>query len=177
MNIDGIRVFVVGICQLTGQYILYDNERKMIRMARTVKLVPEIAKWDAGSIESLKPTPFSEHIAQDQGVVFQERDAKPGDADLPAKSQLSRRLYILQRDLANFGFSVGCPKCDHERRYGPGQTTKSHSNACRERIRGELMKTPEGQRRIQAVDDRTGRSIAEQGEHAQVPPVHGGMIL
>ena len=39
------------------------------------------------------------------------------------------------------------------------------------------MKTLEGQRRLQAADDRINRSIAEHiEEQDQVPPVHGGGV-
>ena len=63
----------------------------------------------------------------------------------------------------------------HERRYGPGRTTKGHSDACRSRIIVELSKTPEGQRRLEVADERINRSIAEQIEDQdRVPPVHGG---
>ena len=166
----------IGICQLTGQYVLYNSEQKIVKMARTVKLVPDADKWNTDSIESLTQTPFSEHVAQDQGVVFQERDAQPGDVDPASKKSLSRRLYILPKDLKDFGFTVGCPKCDHERRYGPGQTTKSHSAACRTRIAEELSKTTEGQRRLTAVEERLRKTVSEAIEQDQVPPVHGGGV-
>ena len=37
----------LGICPLTGQYILHDAEKRSICMARTVKLVPDQSKWNA----------------------------------------------------------------------------------------------------------------------------------
>ena len=154
--------------------MLYNSEQKIVKMARTVKLVPDADKWNTDSIESLTQTPFSEHVAQDQGVVFQERDAQPGDVDPASKKSLSRRLYILPKDLKDFGFTVGCPKCDHERRYGPGKTTTSHSAACRTRIAEELSKTTEGQRRRTAVEERLRKTVSEAIEQDQVPPVHGG---
>ena len=36
------------------------------------------------------------------------------------------------------------------------------------------MKSPEGQRRVAAAEERVNRSIAEHIEHAQAPHVHGG---
>ena len=34
----------IGICQLTGQYVLYNSEQKVVKMAGTVKLVPGAGK-------------------------------------------------------------------------------------------------------------------------------------
>ena len=87
----------------------------------------------------------------------------------------ARKLYIKGSDLCAFGYTVGCPRCTHERRYGPGRTTKGHSDECRQRITDELSKTPEGLRRISAADECINRSIAEDIERQdQAPHVHGG---
>ena len=164
----------LGICPTTGQYIVHCVERKAIRMARTIRCVPDESKWNAANIESVRVSPFDIHSVGEPGVVFQDRPAQPGDADLPKKTTV-RKIYIKGEDIRAFGFTIGCPKCDHDRRYGPGRTTKGHSQVCRERIMGELMKTPEGLRRINAADERGIRNIAEQAEESsQVPPVHGG---
>ena len=84
-----------------------------------------------------------------------------------------RKLYIKGEDIRAFGYTVGCVKCDHDRRYGPGRTTKGHSDACRARIVEELSKTPEGQRRLSAADERVNRHITEANEES-APHVHGG---
>ena len=89
-----------------------------------------------------------------------------------------RKIYIKGEDLRVYGYTDSCPRCDHERRYGPGRITKGHSDACRSRIVAELSKTPEGQRRLEAADERVNRSIAEQIEDQdRVPPVHGGELM
>ena len=164
----------LGICPTTGQYIVHCVERKVIRMARTIRCVPDESKWNAANIESVRVSPFDVHSVGEPGVVFQERPVQPGDADLPKKTTV-RKIYIKGEDTRAFGFTIGCPKCDHDRRYGPGRTTKGHSNACRERIMGELMKTPEGLRRINAADERGIRNIAEQAEEAS-RVLHGGDV-
>ena len=172
----------LGICRMSGQYMIYDSDRKVVKMARTVNLLPDHLKWDAANIESLTITPYDQHVAQDQGVAFQDRPAKATDADQPRPTQHARKLYIKAEDLRVYGYTIGCPRCDHERRYGPGRTTKGHSDACRERVINELLKTPEGQRRVQAAEDRAVRSTAEHLEEVlgprtdQPPPVHGGKM-
>ena len=124
-------------------------------------------------LESISATPFDQHAAQDPEVAFQERPETSGDKDVMKKSN-ARRLYIKGEDLRAFGYTVGCPRCTHERRYGPGLTTKGQSDECRQRITDELSETPEGLRRISAADERINRSVAEDIERQdQAPHVHG----
>ena len=167
----------LGICPTTGQYILHCVERKAIKFARTIKCLPDESKWCSDDIEAVRTSPYDNHKSTDPGVVLQDRPDRAGDADQLKKTPTSRKIYIKGEDIRVYGYTVGCAKCDHERRYGPGRTTKGHSDACRARIVGELAKTPEGQRRLQAADDRVNRSIAEHiEEQDQVPPVHGGGV-
>ena len=135
----------LGMCPSTGQYIVHDVARKVIKMARTIKRHPDETKWNAGDVEAVAVSPYDNHVANEQGVAFADRPEQPGDADQPKKMNV-RKLYIKGEDIRAFGYTVGCVKCDHDRRYGPGRTTKGHSDACRARIVEELSKTPEGQR-------------------------------
>ena len=109
-------------------------------------------------------------------MAFQERPAKDGDKDV-TRTRVVRKLYIMPKDYTAFGYTVGCSRCDNDRRYGLRTSSKSHSNACHERIRSELAKTPEGQRRIAAAEDRLNRSIAEQIEVQDLASIgHGGEL-
>ena len=103
------------------------------RMARTVKAIPDEAKLYAANVEAVRVLPYDEHTAREQEVIFQDRPEQPGDADVP-KNRAVRKLYIKGEDIKAFGLTKGCQKCDHELRYGPGRTTKGHSDACRQRI-------------------------------------------
>ena len=62
------------------------------------------------------------------------------------------------------GLTRGCPKCDHEIEYGPGRTSRPHSQVCKNRIVSELAKTAEGQARIAAANERLDRATRELGE-------------
>ena len=162
---------------MTGQYILYDVVNEVIKHARTVKLLPDELKWDVGKIEALRITPYDQHVVRAPEVSFQDRPEQPGDKELPKKNN-ARKLYLKAEDFKKFGFTVGCTRCDHDRRYGakhPNHTTKGHSEICRQRIIDELIKTPDGQRRIAAADERINRSIAEDVEaQDRAPHGHGG---
>ena len=163
----------LGMCSMTGQYVIFCEELKVVKYARTVKLVPDESKWDATLIEQLDKTPYSEHEGSGPDVVFQDRERRPEDDDIPRRVARSRHLYIKAEDIRAYGHTVGCPRCDHDRRYGPGRTTKGHSTQCRRRIIEELSKTPEGLRRVQDADERLNHTIAEQGDE-QGPHGHGG---
>ena len=47
---------------------------------------------------------------------------------------LAPRIYRKGADFKVFGFTDGCPECDHARIYGSGRTTTPHSEACRQVI-------------------------------------------
>ena len=84
--------------------------------------------------------------------------------DLKDKITVARQVYIKASDLVEFGLTRGCPKCDHEISYGPGRTSKPHSQTCKARIMGELVKTATGRARIEAATERLDRTVAEMGE-------------
>ena len=60
-----------------------------------------------------------------------------------------------------FGYTSGCPRFDHELTYGPGRTTRPHSERRRSRIMAELAKTEEGRMRLGLAAERMVRSVAE----------------
>ena len=59
-------------------------------------------------------------------------------------------LRVTLQDLKDFGYTeLGCQRCDHIRAHGHGRECGyAHSAACRNRIKEELKKTPEGRRRV-----------------------------
>ena len=59
-------------------------------MARTIKCLPDQAKWNAANIEAVRVSPFDFANVAEPGVVLQERPAKEGDVDQPKKKPTSR---------------------------------------------------------------------------------------
>ena len=151
---------MLGVCSKTGQYITFDVDKDCVAYSRTVARLPDERKWDAIAIENISTTPYHLHATPEQGVTF----TKGVDPDkwLRDRPGLARHIYLKDADFKAFGFSDGCRKCDHARRYGPGRTTAPHSEQCRQRVMLELMKTPEGNAR---VNQALNRSIAEQIEN------------
>ena len=74
---------------------------------------------------------------------------------------IARRLYVKASDIEEFGYTRGCPKCDHALEYGPGRTSKPYSKRCWDRIMGELAKTAAGQARIAAASERLDKTVAD----------------
>ena len=84
----------LGICPSTGQYILHCVERKMIKLARTIKCLPDESKRCSADIEAVRTLPYDNHKSIEPGVVLQDRPARPGDADQLRKTPTSRHIYI-----------------------------------------------------------------------------------
>ena len=144
-------------------------------MARTIRALPDQVKWNAENLGAVRVSPFDCQRSVEPGVVLQDRPSREGDADQLKRRPNGRKIYIKGEDLRVYAYTDSCPRCDHERRESLGRTTNGHSDACRSRIIAELAKATEGQRRLQAADERIHRSLAEQiEEQDRVPPVHGG---
>ena len=166
----------IGINRRDGQYILAGQSG--VHHARTVLRVPEEQKWNLEMLQSVSATPFDEHQVREPEVVFRQE----GQKEEVAKPQavVARRVYIRAPDLEAFGHTRGCPRCEHELKYGPNRSGKPHSDICRARIMGELAKTEQGRLRLQSATNRLDTTIAEmgermlaQGEETQVvPAVH-----
>ena len=119
----------------------------------------------------MSTTPYHLHATPEQVVTLTEG----GDPEqlLLDRPGLARRIYLKGADFKAFGFSDGCPKCGHARRYGPGRTTAPHSEQCRQRVMIELMKTPEGIATVNQALNRGERSTAEQIENQ---PAQGEIV-
>ena len=131
---------------------------------------PNHKKYSSETLSTVKATPWDIHTATEPEVVFKPREegpeAEPRDDAVPQR----RRMYIKQADIDAFGYTTGCPRCDHAMRYGPNRTAKGHNDKCRERIMAELAKTPEGQARIARMNVRIEETAAEAIERAETHP-------
>ena len=70
--------------------------------------------------------PWSLHEAKAPEVVF--KDAVESRPTGNALIRAARRVYIKAKDIERWGYTSGCPKCEHEMRYGAGRTTVPHSD-------------------------------------------------
>ena len=157
----------LGICRMTGRYLVWNGET--VAAARTVMRLPDVQKWDMKKIADVTQRPWQLHEKKEPAVVFRDPAEAPADPAADAPVQIARRLYIKRSDVEAYGYTQGCPKCNHDLQYGFGRTTKGHSDACRKRISAELMKTTAGRARIEAAMGRVDGYLSEFIERQQVP--------
>ena len=86
----------------------------------------------------------------------------PGEPRVLEKETKARDVYLRKSDFEKHGYTTGCPGCLRLRVDG---APKLHTKACKDRIKEELKKTPEGRGRLeQAYDRQTTRIIEESTE-------------
>ena len=105
-------------------------------------------------------------------------------AELPQsfqREQVPRRIYIARNTLEKFGYTAGCPACDHTRlgTRGPGI---AHTDQCRGRIEEAMQADPAEAERQAKADERATEWIAkrvDESEAGQVarPSGPGGGLL
>ena len=161
----------IGRDNVNGQHILFDGRLEKIVRARTLMRLPNAQKWDCELLASLNVLPYDVHEARTPAVVFREQ-VEVREAPIDAVRRACR-VYLKPGDFegdGSFGYTDGCPKCEHWMRYGQTKTSAAHSEACRTRIMTELAKTTEGQMRIAAATSRLARNAYELagGERAQI---------
>ena len=136
-------------------------------------ILPNAQKWCRESVAKISATPFQLHVDQGPDVVFQDKKTVAENVR-PQEPIVARRVYMSKKDFEMFGYTSGCPRCDHELKWGPGRTSRPHSERCRTRIMAELAKTESGRLRLGLASDRMDRSVwdhvskhEDQKAHAQ----------
>ena len=84
----------------------------------------------------------------------------------PAEEVIPRNLYVTKSDIEKYGRTPLCPGCEAQL-LETGR--RAHNAECRFRIEGELMKSEEGKKRIEAAKARI-----ESGRRPKAPRVGGG---
>ena len=133
-------------------------------------------RWDQAMMEVMiglpwKLTPKLEGL--DKGVSLpaqievelppQVEDDK--EAERPRKRGYRPRGIYIRRDveLEEYGYTPGCDGCEAAQL---GLSHKHHSMACKKRIRDEMMKTPEGKKKVEAIEKRAEEFIVRYKEEA-----------
>ena len=111
--------------------------------------------------QAVNVTPQHAHDSTAHDAAFRDPIMQPKPIPTDDKERQFRDIYVRQTDLDAFGYTPGCPRCDHAMRYGPNRAQMPHSRECRNRIRGELKGTVDGRRRLEEWMRRTGQQMAE----------------
>ena len=136
------RGIFLGICRMTGRYLIWDDGAATA--ARTIVRLPDVQKWDKDKVAAVISRPWQLHERKEPVVQFREPTEGAVQEQVPEQTRETRRLYIKRADVEAYGYTQGCPKCDHDLQFGFGRTTKGHSDSCRKRISVELMKKCSG---------------------------------
>ena len=89
----------LGICPSTGQYIVHCVERNTIKMAKTIRALPDQVKWNAENIEAVRVSQFDCHNSAEHGVTLQDRPVRDGYTGQLRKRPNGRKIYINGEDL------------------------------------------------------------------------------
>ena len=148
--------------------MLFGTEQGVIRVYDVIRKA-EGLRWDAKRIREMQGTPKQPDPTKPGGripvrVNFED-DEQANDnqcEQIQIKNAMQiRRLKITQAMLIRYGYTEGCEGCGRKRANLP---SRKHSEACRERLVGELNKDEEGRKMLEKEDERITYKIANQLE-------------
>ncbi len=169
------RGIYLGFRRDTNEYIYGCSEG--VRYSRSLQRIPTEDRWPIDALSSFTATPWSIRTIPDRRLQLPEGD-QPA-REVPKQDLVAvRRFRITIDDVKRFGPSVACPQCEWIQRYDTTRPGYQHVEACRERIIQALRETPDGQARLQQLEDRANRVISEYVErHAQPEAPQGEPLL
>ena len=162
-----IKGVILGYGRQSHSYAVYvDGE---IKYVRSVARLPLSRRWQVDALQDVAVTVQDQHLRRGaKAVPFTDREAPR--ADEHGYKRAPRRLELRQADfdptMGGFGWTEHCPKCSRARLYGWRDSVNlQHSEACRQRIEGELAATAKGQARLELsktrVERRKAAAVAE----------------
>ncbi len=147
-----------------------------VKLARSVKRLPEDERYSATFLNTCKGAPWDpkgkeEEDRQEEEPSGSAEGKEPNtereeeqQAPPPAPEQRFRRSGVRPKDIRKYGSTANCPGCRAiERGIGP----RTHSEACRERIRKKMMEDDQDRKRAQQHQEREDRHISERMEEEE----------
>ena len=187
-NLDGnmgtkwLEGIFLGSSRSSNTYTICTDDG--ITHARSIYRRPLENRWISDRTMSLTATPWSTRSQADATATFPDVPSEETPATRGVEA-MPRQFRINNPDLEKYGFTDGCPQCEHIARYKKGKKGTTHTQICRTRILDAMMGTPEGRVRLEAFEERVDRALAERIEAADAPreerqprpepgPVRGG---
>lgn len=145
-----------------------------------VKRLPKDERWDCEMVKNMKGTPQKPNpkLAGEEAEIvvdFPEDLKEAPAAEEQDEGLKTRRVMITDKELSHFGYTPGCPGCASRKQ---GRVAKKgHSEACRARIEKEMLKTAEGQKKLDRSKERMVEAIArdlERQDQAQSGAAEAG---
>ena len=155
----------LGYEKSSDEYILEHNGS--ITTSRAVNRIPFEQRWVLEPLENLSQTPYQSVSPNEPRAVLRDR---PAEEQIPMRENptlRTRRLKIDNKLLEEYGFTDGCDQCNQIRRHGTARAGYAHSEPCRQRIMNAMALTPHGQARLDALEERVNRALADYVEDHQ----------
>ena len=125
-------------------------EDNSIVKSRSVRCFPEAEAWDAAAIDGIRVRAWETHPPEEvPGERRPSEVIRPEPEPFPTEEvrrmsheKVPRNLGIQRQDLAEFGFTANCAKCQHILLGAGGRSNIAHSDECRQRIYAEMGTRP-----------------------------------
>lgn len=127
--------------------------------------LPAPQRWDAEELRGMIVTPWNTRKVRETPVMFAEAYRKDHEAAFREPVKRAKIFRIEYTDLPAHGFTGNCAKCDEFIKYGPGNSTSNHTDACRTRIARELATTEERRGRLERAEMRLNKALADDTEN------------
>ena len=170
----------LGVNEKNGELHIA-TESGLVVGSRSIRRLPESAKWDKDMVEKIRATPWNHNVPEEQAnVTFGPTDKPDIPEPVPMHHEpeiVPRRMRIHKRDLEEHGYLDGCPGCQAAKAKMP---TRNHSEACRNRLMEALRTTEHGRQRIDEAVGRIFDYVAKRDQPDSVPreshpvPAEGG---
>ena len=147
--------YIMGYSKSSNEYYIFEETAKKLIRVKSVQRVPEDKRWKPEGLQAIDVTCqqlYAKRPArgvQVEGFV-EDPNAKPHDQGRVRV----QRVWIYERDYAQFGITDDCPKCLHNQRWGYNKSRMVHSERCRTRMGQALNTTEEGRKRLAAAEER-----------------------
>ncbi len=159
---------LLGYSTTSPEYWVFDGSRAFL--VRSVQQIPLSDRWRVDKLNEMQLHRHACHQARPREVRFQE--AAEGRPRPATKTRAFSAMHLRRGDFdpgaGGFGYTEGCPKCNHAMRYGwhAGNVNYNHDATCRARIKEALSRTEKGKARIAEWELRRDQWLAEQVERS-----------
>ena len=159
----------LGIRLASEEYVVGTSTG--IFKVRTVRRKPFESRWNHQQVVGVMGTPWKPYNFTESDklrIDLPRADDQQEQVErAPHVEEAPRRFRIERKDLEKLGYTPGCPGCYNAKHH---KSHRAHTAHCRQRVHGAMMEDPILRRRVEALQERENRWIAEQIEAEDQQP-------
>ena len=164
LDTDWSTGYFVGVIGRTTEYLISCGGK--IIACRTLRRLPDEKAYDRAMIEEVTVR-YRDYVCSGAKTSLEVRH---GGGPMPVNPDpnplrapiVPRRARITPRDLAQHGYTVGCPGCEYvQSGVGP---RRGHDEDCRVRLEEAMVESEEGGDKLKRAKDRFDHWTAKAGE-------------